>query len=280
MAESNNNWATQETRGQRKKRLEKEEESAKEKAAAAAERQKIIKTAHDLFMETGGHEGYNQQREAAYMTLKAFGANMTKYNARMNSIKKERERIKRLEEKYKREAEERERAAAAAASAAKAEAKERYTYLLKLHDNDKPLVDLRIRTMRNIYPGLSDIEIYNKIILEKQERNTWQKRAERGSYKEWTPQVAAPAPPPKIYPILGVSEMASRRDIIQAYKEKAKKGQYRHPNKGGNTEEFKKLQAEYELALEKSEVIEATEGGRRRTRKSKQRKSRTHKNKS
>jgi hypothetical protein len=99
--------------------------------------------------------------------------------------------------------------------------------------------------------------------------NNWQQRASRGQYEEWTPAATAAV---AMYPILGVPVTATKKQIKNAYKAKALE---HHPNKGGNEEMFKKLQKEYEAALEV-----AQEGGRRKTRKSKYRRSRTRKNRS
>jgi hypothetical protein len=101
--------------------------------------------------------------------------------------------------------------------------------------------------------------------------NNWQQRASRGQYREWTPSATA-APVIAMYPILGVPMTATKKQIKDAYKALAL---VHHPNKGGDEEMFKKLQKEYERALEV-----AQEGGRRRTRKSKHRRSKTRKNRS
>jgi hypothetical protein len=103
-------------------------------------------------------------------------------------------------------------------------------------------------------------------------RNNWQSRAARGAYEEWKPPAPAPAEP-KMYPMLGVPVTASERNIKKAYREKAL---MYHPNKGGDPEDFKKLQREYETALASIGV----EGGRRRTRKGHHRHSKTRKNRS
>ena len=102
-------------------------------------------------------------------------------------------------------------------------------------------------------------------------RNNWQSRAARGAYEEWKP-AAAPAEP-QMYPMLGVPVTASERNIKRAYREKAL---IYHPNKGGDPEDFKKLQKEYETAL----ASLGAEGGRRKTRKGHHRHSKTRKNRS
>lgn len=104
------------------------------------------------------------------------------------------------------------------------------------------------------------------------QENRWKQRAAQGAYEEWTPAAAAA---PAIYPILEVPVTASIKNITKAYREKALKGKHRHPNKGGDEEEFKKLDAEYRKALEA-----AQEGGRRRTKKSRRSVSKTRKNRS
>ncbi len=65
--------------------------------------------------------------------------------------------------------------------------------------------------------------------------------------------------------ILGVSKNASKSEIRKAYLKKSISGNYRHPNKGGDAEEFKKLQAAYEM-------LSGSSGGRRKTRRSYKRK--------
>jgi hypothetical protein len=104
-------------------------------------------------------------------------------------------------------------------------------------------------------------------------RNNWQRRAARGAYEEWKPAAAAE---PAMYPILGIPVTASEGQIKAAYKEKIIRGPYRHPNKGGDTEEFKKLQKEYESAL----ASLGAEGGRRKTRRARSKRSKTRKNRS
>jgi hypothetical protein len=99
------------------------------------------------------------------------------------------------------------------------------------------------------------------------QENRWKQRA----------APAAAAAPPAMYPMLGVPVTASSRNIKKAYREKVL---VYHPNKGGNEEEFKKLQKEYNGALAKAEGAEGAEGGRRRTKKSRRGRSKTRKNRS
>jgi hypothetical protein len=81
---------------------------------------------------------------------------------------------------------------------------------------------------------------------------------------------------PAMYPILGVPVNASEAEIKAAYREKAREGAHRHPNKGGNTAKFQALQAEYEKAM----GAVGAEGGRRKTRKTSHRRSETRRNRS
>jgi hypothetical protein len=64
------------------------------------------------------------------------------------------------------------------------------------------------------------------------------------------------------YEILGLSNTASRENIRKAYKRRALET---HPNKGGDPEEFKKVQRSYEKLI-------SIKGGKRQTRRTSRRK--------
>jgi hypothetical protein len=194
MADNEGDWEVQETPSQKRKRLEREQKEREEKASAAAkaeaQRKEIINAANALFMKTYDLPEHNKARKAAFLALKTFGANMSKYDAIMASINQRREYLKRHEEARKKEAEERERAAAEAAEAEKAEkekakasAKSKYEELISLYRGDKARVDSLISTKRftasYLYPGIDNVGILNILIREKKENNAmpaWRKK--------------------------------------------------------------------------------------------------------
>ena len=143
-------------------------------------------------------------------------------------------------------------------------------------------------TNANVYSHLAKEirkEEANREAANRRAHREWRASMER-EYPDWynygtaaqggpAPRAQYVAPPPAMYPILEVPVTASIKNITKAYREKAVKGKHRHPNKGGDEEEFKKLDAEYRMALEA-----AQEGGRRRTKKSRRGRSKTRKNRS
>jgi hypothetical protein len=55
------------------------------------------------------------------------------------------------------------------------------------------------------------------------------------------------------YKVLGIQRNATKDDIKKAYRTMALKGEFRHPNKGGDAEKFKKLQRAYDILSDEAE---------------------------
>jgi hypothetical protein len=55
------------------------------------------------------------------------------------------------------------------------------------------------------------------------------------------------------YRVLGLQRNATKDDIKKAYRTMALKGEFRHPNKGGDAEKFKKLQRAYDILSDEAE---------------------------
>ena len=294
----NNGWETAASRSNKKKA----------QAAAAAEKEKrdaIIKSMTDLLdgiFASGSRPDYQTLKMATIAGLRAMGET------------KNAEKYERMEEEHK--AYLREEAAKAArkreqnAQMAKNKAKVNAHFgPLSGHKFGMRKSVMKTRWMgqtidpsnANVYADLArDV---NREVAEKEDAERWSHRQWQDSYygsygRNYStgrpprynyddygsaaqggpgPRAyAAPAAAPAMYPILGVPVTASEVEIKAAYREKALRGQHRHPNKGGDTEEFKKLQREYETAI----ASLGAEGGRRKTRRSRHRRSKTRKNRS
>ena len=50
-----------------------------------------------------------------------------------------------------------------------------------------------------------------------------------------------------LYKILGIDKNANEKEIKKAYLKKSMKGEYKHPDKGGNKEKFQKLSEAYNV---------------------------------
>lgn len=62
-----------------------------------------------------------------------------------------------------------------------------------------------------------------------------------------TTEPQTPADNSRLYNILGVDKKANEKDIRKAYLKRSTKGEYRHPDKGGDQEKFKILVQAYEV---------------------------------
>ena len=64
-------------------------------------------------------------------------------------------------------------------------------------------------------------------------------------------QTQKPVDSTKLYNLLGVDKNATDKQIKKAYLLKSMKGEYRHPDKGGNTAKFQELKTAYEVLKDK-----------------------------
>lgn len=272
---------------------------------------KMIAEAKRLFqIAPPGAEG-NVVRNAAIAALKTTGFNATNYEGHAATIKQRREFAAAEEAQRKRIAEERARVE----KEERAKEEELFNQLVKLYTTHSGsfgreqaeryvniLLDVKLRT--GYYDRITLSEVYRIMIGEKilEEEEVEKRRAAKraaasgASAAQGGPRGASPprgawpgqgteAPewkPPSSklnpYTILGVEKSVTQAEIKKAYHAKALK---HHPDKRGDPEEFKKVQAAFEVLSDPDKRAEYNitgefkVGGKRKTRRAQKSKRKT-----